>query len=875
MDVFISLILIVFITVSAFVMPWVNLLRIQALKRTIQKLSSALEKAGIDDPEITSIQDITPTADTQMIHMQNDCKEEVMPANTAEELSLGRQVKTIQQYVLEQNIGTKLYVWIGGIALALAGFFLVKYSIDNNLLSPAARVILGGVFGMALICCSKWVGSNPDFSNGNRIAQSLAGAGIAVLYTVFYVSVRLYEFIPIWTGLYAMAAVTATALVLSLRNGPPIALLGMAGGFSAPGLLGISGDHELALFIHLYFITSGLLIVARKTKWWWLSIPSIIAPLVWVVIWLFSSHYSGDSMWMGLFLVGISATIVISSNEQYEKDGGGTRAGLFKLTSILNYMGHSGALVLMGIIARKAGFGFMEWGLFSLLALGGIGLSYFNDKLYGFVPWISMVVTAMMLYSWGPENDSLLAHTLAIFAVIYAGSSLLLMFRARVPTLWAGHVSVTSLLYYLLAYHKLRSTTLFANIHFFWGLVALVLVVVAVCTLFKIQKYFAQDENRESLYAVFSTMAISFIALALCIELEREFLPVAIAGEMLVIAWINSKTSVKALRIIIAIFACIFGLLLLPQIALILQLSLDKLLRTKLHQQLFVPLVQWPLFHLGVPAMMFIGSSYFLRQQQDNRLVRIFEITAIALGAFMGYYFTRNSLHPDQNVLLIKVAFFERGVITNVLFMYGLACFWVGRRSARKAFSWSGIVLCAIAAFRIIYFDMLTHNPIWEAQKIVGIAVFNSLLLPYGFPFVWAYLASKELVGFGKDKLAWCAGAFMIVALLALVTTNVRYIYHGEYLNMGMVTYAEMYTYTVAWLLLGMVLLFIDFIKQDKMLRIASLSIILLTVGKVFVCDISELTGLYRVFSFFGLGSSLIGLSYFYTRFILGRLRMN
>ena len=108
-----------------------------------------------------------------------------------------------------------------------------------------------------------------------------------------------------------------------------------------------------------------------------------------------------------------------------------------------------------------------------------------------------------------------------------------------------------------------------------------------------------------------------------------------------------------------------------------------------------------------------------------------------------------------------------------------------------------------------------------------------------------------------------------------LVTTNVRYIYHGEYLNMGMVTYAEMYTYTVAWLLLGMVLLFIDFIKQDKMLRIASLSIILLTVGKVFVCDISELTGLYRVFSFFGLRSSLIGLSYFYTRFILGRLRMN
>ena len=44
----------------------------------------------------------------------------------------------------------------------------------------------------------------------------------------------------------------------------------------------------------------------------------------------------------------------------------------------------------------------------------------------------------------------------------------------------------------------------------------------------------------------------------------------------------------------------------------------------------------------------------------------------------------------------------------------------------------------------------------------------------------------------------------------------------------------------------------------------------LLAVGKVFLYDTAELEGLYRVFSFFGLGFSLLGLSYVYTRFVFG-----
>jgi uncharacterized membrane protein len=45
-------------------------------------------------------------------------------------------------------------VWLGGVALALGGAFLVKFSIDYGLLTSAVRVALGVLLGLAL-----WAGA--------------------------------------------------------------------------------------------------------------------------------------------------------------------------------------------------------------------------------------------------------------------------------------------------------------------------------------------------------------------------------------------------------------------------------------------------------------------------------------------------------------------------------------------------------------------------------------------------------------------------------------------------------------------------------------------------------------------------------------------
>ena len=871
-----------FCLVLAFVIPWVNRSRVNTLREEtgqlraiIKELVAVLEKEGIAVPDI-----LKPKQSIYPVQMQVNPVAETIDEQEIEEIPESKPEEPIQQEIktpeprptisFEQQFGARFPVWVSGIALALAGFFLVKYSIENNLLSPTVHVILGGLLGGALLYGADLVGRKPNFANGIRIAQSLSGAGIAVLYVSLFAATSLYQLIPNLLGFLGMGAVTATAVVLSLRHGPPIALLGLVGGFLTPALVGSSNPSAPILFIYLYFVFSGLMIVIKRQNWWMLSIPTLLGAFLWVVLWMTSSFTPADTIWLGLFLVAVSATIVISSKRAYG-EGSADITDVFKLTSALNYVGLGGAMILMGVIAGKAGFGFLEWSLFGLLAVGGIGLAYFNDKLYGFVPWVSMAVNAVMLFAWKTPDTSAFALTLAIFASIYAGAGYFLMWRTRLSLLWAGLTGATSIGFYLLAYFKLRHTGLVDSIPLFWGFAALALAGAAVYALQKIRNRYHDHPHKEYLLAIFAATATAFISIVLTIELEREFLSVAFAAQMLAISWINSRIPIKALHPISMVLALVFGFLLIPQILLLVQLTAYSLVEDKLRLQESIPIVQWPTFQLGVPALMFISTSYFLRLDKDGKLVRALELAAVGLVAVMGYYLTRHAFHVDSDVLFVKAGFFERGVITNILFVYGLACFFIGRRFDRVAFSWSGIGLCAVALFRITYFDLLMHNPLWAHQKIGGWFIFNSLLLPYGLPLVWARFASTELSFVGREQWAKYCKGFMLPLLFALISLNVRYFFHGEYLNTGITTNAEVYSYSVAWLLLGIrLLLLTGIIKHDKMLCYASLGIMILTVGKVFLYDASELEGLYRVFSFFGLGLSLLELSWFYTRFVFG-----
>ena len=56
----------------------------------------------------------------------------------------------------EERFGASWVVWIGGIALALGGIFMVQYSVEAGLIGPGVRIFLGGLLAAGLVAGGEW-----------------------------------------------------------------------------------------------------------------------------------------------------------------------------------------------------------------------------------------------------------------------------------------------------------------------------------------------------------------------------------------------------------------------------------------------------------------------------------------------------------------------------------------------------------------------------------------------------------------------------------------------------------------------------------------------------------------------------------------------
>jgi uncharacterized membrane protein len=79
----------------------------------------------------------------------------------------------------------------------------------------------------------------------------------------------------------------------------------------------------------------------------------------------------------------------------------------------------------------------------------------------------------------------------------------------------------------------------------------------------------------------------------------------------------------------------------------------------------------------------------------------------------------------------------------------------------------------------------------------------------------------------------------------------------------------ETYSYSVAWLAIGVALLILGSRFNTRGLRLVSGGLVLVSVLKVFLIDMSSLEGILRALSFIGLGGVLIGIGLFYQRILV------
>jgi len=79
------------------------------------------------------------------------------------------------------------------------------------------------------------------------------------------------------------------------------------------------------------------------------------------------------------------------------------------------------------------------------------------------------------------------------------------------------------------------------------------------------------------------------------------------------------------------------------------------------------------------------------------------------------------------------------------------------------------------------------------------------------------------------------------------------------------------WAYSVSWLALGLVFLGYGVLRGSREARLASAALVVLSVVKVFLYDLTGITGLWRALSVICLGAVLIGIGLVYQKLIFAR----
>lgn len=268
----------------------------------------------------------------------------------------------------EALVGGKLPIWIGGIALVLAAFFLVRYSIEMGLLGPGVRCVLAALLGVALLVASEAARQIPRFASDTRVAQSLSGAAIASLYGTLYMASELYALIGPFAAFVLMTIVTALALGLSLRHGPPTAIMGLIGGFAAPFVAGTATANVTPVLVYLALLIAGLFALAVHRGWLWLALAATGGSTLWT-LGLMLGGFAGASPLLGLFIVivALGATVVVPRS-----GGSGTSVRLIPMIA---------GFIQLALFAPLVEFGLGAWLMYALLSAASLWLAWRDVRL--------------------------------------------------------------------------------------------------------------------------------------------------------------------------------------------------------------------------------------------------------------------------------------------------------------------------------------------------------------------------------------------------------------------------------------------------------------------------------------------------------------
>ncbi|QND50019.1 DUF2339 domain-containing protein [Rhizobium lusitanum] len=918
-----DLLLIAAVVVGIFILRSYNL-RLGKLESRVQELQNALagRVLAVGNSESAIAAEPINMADSYTEAVaQPLTKTVVEPAVEADSLTDSEETEAIQETTapafardtaapsnesLESTIGARWAVWVGGIALAFGGIFMVKYSIESGLLSPGVRLALAALFGLVLVAAGEVIRrrSAPVLTNtfqNAMIPGVLTAAGVVALFGSTYAAHGIYGFIGPATAFFFLALISLATLGLSLLHGQALAGLGLLASMVTPALIASTSPKPWVLFGYLVLTWLATAIASRLRGWriapalanvflsFWALLYILNSPeveLIPVTLAMLAMVAGTIFIWPGRYAAVAApgedppALAELSDSEESPASQPASRPVLFLAREPLG-------MTLTASIGASA------------VALSLLGCSL----LHGYsLPNATLLFAAIVAAVAAFGASRLYAASAAILSAITAGLGMSMLLTSPMNAADWGIAEVSPALQDIVVYEGLGLGAIFVLIGAFFlkrfgesekPFAALWSVIMAVTPLAIAAISYITFGNwtRDWLHGFYG-IGLAFVLMALAEWQHRRSTEDSLALPTNILAAGSFAAAVFALHtlahdavptILLPVLGIAYLLAGRVRSWLVLPWTMVAALIITMGRIAWQPTIvdpgelgTTPVFNMllagyGIPAALAIWSAFEVRHLPSPRLRNALQALASLLVLLTIAILVRHAM--NGGVLNSSIPTLGEQSIYTLLAIGASATLMALDLSASSiVFRYGGMAVGVISVVSILTLHLLGLNPFITGESTGRIPFFNLLLLGYLLPA----LAYAGLAFYARNRrplpyvtMLAVAGAVMT---FAWATLSVRRFWQGEYIPFwnGFIQ-GELYSYSVVWLAIGIALLWLGARLDARNLRIASAALVFVAVVKVFLIDMANLEGFLRALSFIGLGAVLIGIGLFYQKLLTGK----
>ncbi|QDH80636.1 DUF2339 domain-containing protein [Echinicola soli] len=205
--------------------------------------------------------------------------------------------KTDFEKFIGENLANKIGIIIVIIGVAIGA----KYTIENHLIGPLTRIIIGYTVGIGLMGFA--IKLKEKYENFSAVL--LSGA-MAIMYFITFAAFSFYGLIGLPVTFILMVIFTAFTVLAALHyDKQVISHIGLVGAYAVPFLLSDGSGNVGFLFSYIAIINAGILVIAIKKYWKALYYSAF--GLTWVIylVWFIFEYDRLDHFGLAMIFLAI------------------------------------------------------------------------------------------------------------------------------------------------------------------------------------------------------------------------------------------------------------------------------------------------------------------------------------------------------------------------------------------------------------------------------------------------------------------------------------------------------------------------------------------------------------------------------------------